>query len=272
MHELPLLTFTLCLQAAVGAVLWAVVFRIKAQDAPLFKRNTLAALSLAAVGIVASLLHLGKPMLALTSMFNLATSWLSREIFFSGAFFGLLLIFWWVERREKAPGVRTALGVITAGVGLIDIYAMARLYMESIMPAWQNANTLISFYATAIVLGGVVFYVTAGEQREKLPRIDLMLWAVVLVQAAFALGYVASLGALTGAGKETAALLAGSQATLILSWLFTLGGVFLLSLSRTGKLAKQMSFLYLAMAVIVVGEIAGRYLFYVSGIPIGLGL
>ncbi len=70
MKEMPLIIFTLSMQAAVGAVLWATFLRLRDKEAPAYQTNTLCALILSAVGIIASLLHLGKPFLALTSMSN----------------------------------------------------------------------------------------------------------------------------------------------------------------------------------------------------------
>lgn len=272
MQDMPLLIFTLCMQGAIGAMLWAVILRIKNPKAPLYKRNTLVALVLSGIGIVASLLHLGQPLLALTSLLNLSTSWLSREILFSGGFFGLLLVYWWLERGEKAAGARSALSYLTVLVGLGSIFTMARLYMEGIMPAWQNSYTMISFYATAIILGGIIFYVTSPKKEELALPIDLILLAVAIIQAAFMPGYMATLASSTMAGQESMALMAGSQMILGLSWLCLLGGLLLFTLTQRSKLAKESSILYLAVGAILLGEVASRYLFYVSGIPIGFGI
>ncbi|NMA69208.1 MAG: dimethyl sulfoxide reductase anchor subunit [Desulfitobacterium sp.] len=273
MQDMPLLIFTLCMQGAIGAMLWAVIMRLKDSKAPLYKRNTLVALVLSGIGIVASLLHLGQPLLALTSLLNLSTSWLSREILFSGGFFGLLLVYWWLERGEKAAGARSALSYLTVLVGLGAIYTMGRLYMEGIMPAWQSSYTMISFYATAIILGGIIFYLTSSVKEEPALPIDLILLAVAMIQAAFMPGYMANLASsATMAGQESMTLMAGSEMVLGLSWLCLLGGLLLFTLTQRSKLAKQSSILYLAVAVIFLGEIASRYIFYASGIPIGFGL
>jgi anaerobic dimethyl sulfoxide reductase subunit C (anchor subunit) len=274
MKELPLIIFTLAMQAAIGAYLWANIIRLRDKEAPAFKTNTLAALILSVIGMSASLVHLGKPYLALTSMFNLSSSWLSREIFFSGAFFILLVLVWWLERAAKAENILNILGWLACLTGLAAVFAMAQLYMKTIIPAWQSVNTLVDFYATTVILGALVFFVTRGQQgREKLPRLDLIILGVVLVQVAFLPNYVAGLGALAGVGQESTALLAGSYGvTMFLRWLLILGGIFLFVLSRTDKFVSRSNFLYLAVAGIIVGEIIGRYLFYVSGIPMGIGI
>lgn len=274
MKELPLILFTLTMQAAIGAMLWATFVRLRDKEAPAFNTNTLVAFVLSAVGILASLVHLGKPFLALTTMLNFSNSWLSREIFFSGGFFVLLAIFWWLERTNKADSVKNIAGWLACLAGLASVFSMAQLYMQTIMPAWQSANTLVDFYATTIILGAMVFFVTAGKAgREKLPRLELIVLGVALLQVAYLPNYMASLGAVAGAGQESAALLAGSYGVFVfLRWVLMLGGILLFVLSRTGKFVSQATFLYVAVTVLVVGEIMGRYLFYTSGIPIGIGI
>lgn len=274
MKELPLIIFTLTMQAAIGAFLWATVIRLIDKNAPVLKTNTLVALILSAVGMVASLMHLGKPMLALTSMSNITSSWLSREIFFSGGFLVLLLVFWWLERLRKVVTFQTVLALLVCIAGLASVSSMALLYMKSIIPAWQSANTLVDFYATTLILGAMVFYMTAGpEGRKKLPRFELVVLGVVLLQITFLPGYTTSLGAVTGAGQESAALLVGGYGAAVFSrWLLILGGIFLFVLSRTGRFITKSNFLYLSITVLIVGEFVGRYLFYASGIPIGIGM
>ncbi len=274
MKELPLIIFTLAMQAAIGACLWATVIRLKDKEAPDFRTNTLVALVLSAVGILASLIHLGKPFLAFSSMANLSSSWLSREIFFSGGFFVLLAVVWWLEKSEKASNVKNIIGGLACLAGIASVFAMAKLYMNTIIPAWQSANTLVDFFATTIILGAVVFFMAAGQKgREMLPRLDLVILGVVMVQVAFLPNHVASLGASAGAGQESAALLAGSYGvTVFLQWLLMLGGILLFVIYRSSKSVGKVSYLYLAVVLLIVGEIVGRFLFYTAGIPIGIGI
>jgi len=261
------------MQAAIGAIIWAAVVRLKDKEAPAFKTNTLVALILSVVGMLASLVHLGKPFLAITSLSNLVSSWLSREIFFSGGFFVLLIIFWWLERTDKAVSARNVLSWLAGLAGLVAIFSMGQLYRQTVIPAWQSANTLVDFYATALILGAVVLYLTAGKERARLPRLDLAVLAIVFIQIAFVQNYLAGVGAMAGAGQESAALLAGSYGFLtVLRWLLMLGGIFLVVLSRTDKYASQAGILYTGVGVLLVGAFIGRFLFYVSGIPIGIGI
>lgn len=275
MKELPLIIFTLTMQAAIGAHLWGVIIRLKDKNAPAFRTNSLVALILSAVGMLASLIHLGKPYLALTSMANLSSSWLSREIFFSGGFFVLLAIVWWLERSDKASGVKNLCGILAGLAGIASVYAMSQLYMDTIITSWQSANTLIDFLVTTVILGTLVFYVTAGpEGRAQAPRMDLIILAVIMLQMVFVPNYIAGLGAAAGAGQESAALLVGSYGFIgMLRWLMLLGGVFLFVLSGAGKVdGGKAGVAYLAVTALVAGEFVGRFLFYATGIPIGIGI
>lgn len=274
MKDLPLIIFTLSMQAAIGAYIWATFIRLKDSNSPVLKKNTGVALILSAVGMLASLLHLGKPYLALTSMSNLFSSWLSREIFFSGGFFVLLAVVWWLERSDKGESLINIIGGLACLAGIASVFSMSQLYMNTIIPAWQSVNTLVDFYATAVILGAVVFYMAAGQSgRAGLPRLDLVILAVVLIQVAFLPNYIAGLAAAAGAGQSSAALLAGGYGVaLFLRWLLLLGGIFLFVISRTGKLIEQAGFLYLAVTILVIGELVGRFLFYASRIPVGIGI
>jgi anaerobic dimethyl sulfoxide reductase subunit C (anchor subunit) len=92
MHERPLVAFTLLTQAAVGAfgierVRWN---QAGGQAAGAWLDGALAVIGLLyGAGMLASFFHLGSPGRAWRALNNLRSSWLSREILFSGSF-GLL--------------------------------------------------------------------------------------------------------------------------------------------------------------------------------------
>ena len=53
------------------------------------------------------------------------------------------------------PGWQTALAWLTGLLGLLLIYCMARLYRLRTTPGWDTPATLVSFLATAFLLGGL---------------------------------------------------------------------------------------------------------------------
>ena len=80
--EFALVLFTVLSQASVGAFILLSWLRLRnrseAMDA-VYRRSIAVLLPIMAVALVASLFHLGRPMLAFTSLRRLATSWLSRR-------------------------------------------------------------------------------------------------------------------------------------------------------------------------------------------------
>lgn len=272
MHDVPLIFFTLFAQMAVGAFLWATIAGFKKEAD--FKNNTLSALIFMALGMLASLLHLGKPLLAITSLNHLFGSWLSREIFFSGGFFVLLLVFFYIERSGKAHGLRKPLAVVTSLAGLVAVFAMGKSYMTTMFPVWQSWNTMIDFYATALIMGGALFLVTSGKNEAvKGLRLDLVMLAVVLIQLALVPSLVASIGVSSVAGEASVAMLTGTYGfSLFLRWALVLAGIFMVLITRSGKLANSANVLYLAYAFLFAGMAVGRYLFYATAVATGIGI
>ena len=105
------------------------------------------------VALLASLGHLGRPMQALSSLGNLGTSWLSREIFFTGGFFVLLVLMVLLKRND---GVRRVLAWLTGLAGVAAVISMAMIYHMSIMPAWQGYGTFVAFGGTTFFLGAAL--------------------------------------------------------------------------------------------------------------------
>ena len=95
-RELPLICFTLLSPASVGVVCGAVAMG-KAMDVWL----ALVALVLVSIGMAGSILHLARPLLAPTSLRNVASSCLSREIVVVSAYWAV--VFAWCACCLFAP-------------------------------------------------------------------------------------------------------------------------------------------------------------------------
>lgn len=160
--ELPLVIFTVLAQMAVGAFIvlgaftgWATDNFGRLEFAREYSFNALLTTgAVLAVGVLASLLHLGLPLRAYRALFHLRTSWLSREILSVGSFgagwavfCGLLYVL------PTFTGLLWGVYGVTALAGLALIYCMARVYRLSSMPGWNSWHTPVSFYLTAGLLG-----------------------------------------------------------------------------------------------------------------------
>ncbi|MFZ5817218.1 MAG: dimethyl sulfoxide reductase anchor subunit family protein [Bacillota bacterium] len=280
--EWALVLFTVLLQASVGAFILIAGLRLRSRESGMeeaYRKATLVLVGVALVGLLASLLHLGRPALAITAMRNLSSSWLSREILFSGGFFVLLVA---SVALDRSPAARKVLHLLTAVAGVGAIFSMTMVYQMSMRPAWQGWATHFAFCGTALLLGmGLAAGLVAFFGRDN-PQVgaDLHLLvggAVLLLivgMAAYPL-YLASLAVAGPAAEQSLHLLGGEySAALVIRWGLTLaGGVVPLVLAWRRLAAGRAStgLVYTALAFLLAGELLGRYLFYVTGVSISIG-
>jgi formate dehydrogenase iron-sulfur subunit len=200
----------------------------------------LTAAVLAAVALAVSLLHLGRPLYAWKALRNLRRSWLSREVALFGAYGALAGLA--VGLPDAAP--------LAAVVGAAGVYASGRLYMVPGRPAWCSPLTLARFGATALALGGLV----TGHRT---------------------LGVAGVVAGLAATGTNLARLARGTR----IEWWGTvrlalrrfrnltwLAGV----LSVAGIISAAFGPLVLALACVAGAELIGRYLFYVTVVPLDM--
>ncbi|MFA5536831.1 MAG: DmsC/YnfH family molybdoenzyme membrane anchor subunit [Bacillota bacterium] len=263
MQDWALVIFTLCISAAAGGSIFYALKR--QQDAELsLERGFLYLIGLVGVGMLGSLLHLGRPLAAPYAIFNLGSSWLSREILFAVAFALLLVICWFLERQNK---LNTSLIWLSSIVGLISVFSMTQIYMSTLIPAWQSWYTIVEFFVATAILGVVFAMLTLpggyGGQQYK-----WVLLGAVLLQIALMPSFFGFLGVSTLAGQASISLLAGSFGILnIVRWLLVVSGVAWFVISPP----KNSHSLPVAL-LLTVGVVLGRYIFYVTGVVITVGM
>jgi anaerobic dimethyl sulfoxide reductase subunit C (anchor subunit) len=316
-NEWALIIYTLLIQTAVGAYIMSYVINTKVKNRigeeksfKLYMQTQYLVGLLAVAGLAVSLFHLGTPWKAANSIFNLASSWLSREIILTAGFVILWALAVVLARRtQKIPGI---LVLINAVVGLLAIFAMGKIYSTTLIPAWQGLHTFAAFYTTSFILGTLLAIGITGymmnkqkltQQRELytsvLTPVSYIILIAVAVQVVIVPNYLVSLVTQGGAGQATAYLLSEEYGFILaLRWFLTiLGGMALiiaawrqyaiadmLVIQRAGHSetaaasdagpvqAASAAFIYLAFVVMAAGEMIGRYLFYASGVQIMLGL
>jgi anaerobic dimethyl sulfoxide reductase subunit C (anchor subunit) len=246
--------------------------------------------------MIGSHLHLSWPTLSLLSVFNVRTSWISREISFTVLYslaFTLLVAAVWTQRASAR--VITLLGWATVSLGLTTIYCMARIYMMAIHPAWNTLVTPISFFGAALLLGSISLALmlfldlkfaelrqtaAAPERRMILQRSLVGLTWTVGVVAAAILGANLLLIARLQHGDEVARtslqlLLGLYQPLLLLRLGVSLAGVYLLAAAVSGLRRQRRALdtlftsVYLSCSLLMVGEILGRILFYAMDVRVG---
>jgi anaerobic dimethyl sulfoxide reductase subunit C (anchor subunit) len=288
-EEWPLMMFTLISQLAIGSFILLVLVRsmLARKDARTAKQLTrfgfLAVGPLMALALVFSLFHLGTPTGAYRSILNLGSSWLSREILTAGGFFVLWFISYKAYQKENGGN---SLGWITSLVGLLAIYSMASIYVSSIRPAWDNANTYVSFFGTTFALGclgaaGLITYGAKGNELSHetlllLKKVSLVSVAAVILPLLYLPVFISGLGSGVAAAQASAELLSGSYAiVLVTRGILSLFGAGLLFYG-IGKAANMRSvpthLVYTALILVIVGEFIGRYVFYASAVSIMIGM
>lgn len=292
MHEWPLLIFTFLLQAAIGGTLALFYLQGKMEKEMergqvylALKPSAITLVTLSIVGLIASFFHLGTPTHAFNLIRHLGSSWMSREILFSGLFIFLLLVTLFLALKTK--GFSRPLLLISGLVGSIAVWTMAASYADTIHSAWNHAYTYIAFYANTFTIGALLIDCLLFAQQKKvavndkikgaLHRLSFFAVTVLLIQIVAAPSYYASLSVGDEAEVASIMLMATSYAGMILfQWvLLFLGGLgVILVLWKADKLqASQLqSILYLALVVLIIGEFVARYLFYATGLPLGVGL
>ncbi|MFA5536363.1 MAG: DmsC/YnfH family molybdoenzyme membrane anchor subunit [Bacillota bacterium] len=290
MSELALIIFSICIQAAVGIIVFVCLAKYLDKDG-VFKTAVVVAAGLAVIGLLASLLHLGQPLRAVNSLAHFSTSWLSREIWFTGAFTGVTVIaVILVLFKPIAKNAIQALVTLAAIIGLGDIYVMTAVYTSSSVPAWHSGGLFVEFYAATLTMGAVLFLALGGAEGLKAHRPAVLTVGVaVALQVVFMIGYYIQLGASTSqAAGQSLSLMSSMSGVMMIKWLSILLGTGLLffpvqkrslNLGVSGEAAAEIAAtgtvsasIYFAALLLITGQIIGRYLFYAIVVLSRVGL
>jgi anaerobic dimethyl sulfoxide reductase subunit C (anchor subunit) len=126
----------------------------------------LAIFPVAAMGLLASIYHLGHPLSAWKSLFNLGGSRLSLEVLLTLMFILAALVYsytWWGNKTEH----RFAIGAVTSLLGLAAVASSAVIYLIPTQPAWNSGWIPVSFLGTTLLLGGVASATVSSLQGSR---------------------------------------------------------------------------------------------------------
>ncbi len=113
------------------------------------------ALASAALGLVASTFHLGRPERAWRAFSQWRSSWLSREGIFSTATFApaLLLGGIWFFAEERIAWM----GWLAGALSMLTIYCTAMIYASlKTVPRWHNARVPLNYFLLALMSGSLL--------------------------------------------------------------------------------------------------------------------
>ena len=302
-REWALIAFTILSQMTVGSfiVLGVVHFyatrrKGMAEADRMSDRALVALIPVLGLAMLASLFHLGNPLNAPRAVTNFATSWLSREIL-ATVIFGVLAVLFAALQWFKVGSfaVRNVIAWVAAAVGLVMVYSMAHIYMVRTQPAWNTIATPISFFATTLLLGalamGAAFVANYAIEQRKNPGCDeqcermrealrgIAIVSIVLLGVEFVvlplyLGYLAIAGSAASASANILVNTYGVVFILRLVLAFIGAGIFGVFLyqnaAKAGAEKTMATLAYSAFVIVLVAEVMGRFLFYISEHRIGV--
>ncbi len=265
----PLVVMTVLTQLSVGA--FATIWLLQLFGAA--TRLGIAAVSSLIVGglaLGASTMHLGRPAYAYRALRMWRRSWLSREVLLFSAFAGVAgayaAMLW-----GQIPG-STAIGAVTALLGVMGVTASAFIYRVTSRPAWNTPYTVLQFLATAGVLGPLFAAAVGAAQSRWLALAATTMAGVQLVIIAlkFFRCTASDMLELRGTARLLSTVLRPhliARAVLLAIGAIVLPLVIGPAAASGHATAATEAAPYFALACAVAGEVIGRYLFFVSVVP-----
>lgn len=175
--EYPLIAFTTLEPAALGIVFCALIGTFFAQGSLVL---AMCAWMFSSVGMVASVVHLARPLRAPRSLANLKSSWLSREIVAVAVFWALLSL-WVAACWLDIAWLSIVADVAAVAAGAALMFVISRAYKVSTRPAWCGSEGTAELFATALGVGSAVSFVLTASAPAAFCRLLAVLAACGLV-------------------------------------------------------------------------------------------
>ena len=285
--ELPLVFMTVLTQLSVGGM--AALFI--GEFLKLFGFDNLAGgsfwLSLfivlpALIGLPLSALHLGRPLLASRAMKNYKKSWLSREALALGiyAMFGIIATIGYFFDISFLIAISLLIATVT---GIYGIYAQSQIYKIKARPSWNRDSTTKRFFGSSylgfILIGLVLTMQGYGTSAMVILSLTLLVAAfqvLVIFEEKTFYKYLQKDEKNYYQLNKTKYLLENNFKSHLKLRYYTLiaFGVVLPMISilflANGSLGFSSFLLFISLLGATVSELLGRYLFYVTVVPLGL--
>jgi anaerobic dimethyl sulfoxide reductase subunit C (anchor subunit) len=278
LKEWPLVAFTVAGQAAVGVFLFAALPLLAPAGAGSTGRRAglvllAVVLGLLVVAAAVSFFHVRHPFRARRALANLRTSWLSREILFELGFMALVAVAACLVWRAPAGlGPERAVLAAAALVGMLFLLSMSMIYMLRTVPFWNRAYTPLSFLLTSLSLGSLAAALvrSAGANGPSRPGLFVLLsFLFVAGDAATAVLITPGYGIFghrpgpslrpPAARHRTVHLI---RLAFLVAALGPVGAVMTDGGARAGAPRDSGMLLAAALALVLAGQVAGRFLFY----------
>ncbi len=261
----PLVGFTTLSPLAIGGL--AGLLAVRGTPGMGIDGGAIVLLGIALLALLASTLHLGRPLRAYRSIARLSTSWLSREVILFGLFVFLLAAYALPVRPSGWGEVRGALGILALVAGALSLLATGEVYRLPARPAWNTWRTVASLALGALgaglPLGGFVGNRGTPSSGEVPAAVTL------LSAAALLLGMAITALRLRRPDPGQVEQFAAWQVVIgPCRWLLVLrlaGAV-----CAVGLLPAAAPLSSLAWVPAAIGEIADRALFFRAVVPVSM--
>jgi DMSO reductase anchor subunit len=207
-----------------------------------------------AIGLVATLLHLGQPFRFLNGLSN-PGSMISQESYWGMALFALLLTSVIVVFVKKVLPLGLQVLAALAGIGLMIVTALA--YYKSIgIPAWHDGAVIPLFVLGDLLLGAALCSVVFSSEKTRVSCLRAVLGLSLLsLVAVFAFGtHIQTIGS----SSQVILLAVGSGIGLLASAVVAV-------LSVAGKLDKKVASA-VTLILVIIGIVIIRIAFFAAGV------
>ena len=247
-------------------------------------------------GFFLAFFHLGNPANALNVMRNIGSSGLTQELVAGSVFAVLGFLFAACQFFDKGSvAFRRTLALLTAAVGIVFIATMARLYMLPTVPAWNHWTTPAAFYLSGAVTGLLSIAVAlisynwledsalikrlipsarnedqTPEQKAEVWRLisDCLRWIGIALVVVVPLIFLVMVFNYSRPEGPNPAEFEFNTTAFVIRIVFLLAGAFIvgLLLAVSGRkqrpTASTLAWIIVAYVMVVVAELAGRFMFY----------
>ncbi len=271
-----LVFMTTMVQAVVGAL--SVMLLAHATDTVSL---TLLAI-LTAVALNISVFHLGRPAYAWRALKMWRRSWLSREVLLFGLFFlaiGVCTAASWAQSLGFTHHVMAVpiLGKIAVLLGILGTLASAYIYLVPARPSWNMSHTPIDFLISAALIGAALAPVLdqlASMLGSYWPRyfahqqIHYRAAPTILLAIAWLANQLVRLTRLHGSSlfEERASF------SLLSSMQMRPAVMLCVGLAMGSAVLAAIGAWPLALVAATGAVLTARYLFFVSVVPLSMGL
>lgn len=262
-ENLPLVGFTALSPIAIGGLAGLLLVRgTPSVDADW---GALAVLGVALLALVASALHLGRPLRAYRAMAQLSTSWLSREVVLFGIFVLLLAAYALPIHARGWDEIRGPLAILACVVGGLSLWATGEVYRLPSRPTWNSWRTVASLLLGALGAGLLLGFFLGRlgvSPRIGVPLMTLSATALLLGVAMTGL-YLRRPDPARVEEFATWQVVVGPCRSLVV---LRLAG----ALGALGLLCVGTSASIFAWAPAAIAEIADRALFFRAVVPVSM--